>query len=252
MILLATWTDTLIAIAIAVVIASLAYTGLRYLGFRRYRKRLREVTKREALSLERQRIGMDVHDDLGADLSNLLLRIRMALAQGGDLHTTLQEMEVSITGMMRKIDEIIWSLDPRMDSLNSTIGFIEQHVGEMVDRAGLTFRCTRHAPGLDRTVSAGFRRDLHLMVREAVQNVLKHAEATEVHLNMDLQGSHLHLVVEDNGRGLPDLVTPQRHGRDNMHRRAMKLAGSIALSAIEPRGTRCEIKVRIPQYHPKG
>ena len=227
-----------------------AYVGLRWIAFQRYKNRLRQVVKREALSMERQRIAMDVHDDLGADMSNLLLRIRMALNDGGDARAALENVEQGMTGMMRKIDEIIWSLDPRMDSLKGTTAFIEQQASVLVNNVGLAFRSSSTPLEMDRKVNAGFRRDLYLLVKEALNNVFKHAQASEVHLSITMIEERLHILVEDNGRGVHYRTRPNdRHGTSNMQKRAVKVSGDVRISALD-QGTRCEVIVPVPRNHP--
>lgn len=234
-------------IAVAFLITGGAYVGMRWLAFQRYKKRLRTVVKREALSIERQRIAMDVHDDLGADLSNMLLRVRMAQEHVGDPKATLKDLEEGLTSVMRKIDEIIWSLDPRMDSLSSTVAFIEQQAAEQVNNVGLAFRSTRSPLPFDRRVTAGFRRDLYLLVKEALNNVFKHAQANEVHLSITVEHQRLAIVVEDDGRGIHYRSRPtDRHGTSNMQRRGVKVSGDVRITPLVPRGTRCEIIVPVP------
>jgi signal transduction histidine kinase len=234
----------------AALVAVGAYVGLRWIAFQRYKNRLRQVVKREALSMERQRIAMDVHDDLGADMSNLLLRIRMALDNGTDPRAALQNVEQTMAGMMRKIDEIIWSLDPRMDSLKSTSAFIEQQAAVMVNNVGLAFRSSSTPVGMDRRVTASFRRDLYLLVKEALNNVFKHAQANEVHLRITIDDDRLHVLVEDDGRGIHYRTRPtDRHGTSNMQRRGVKVKGDVRITPLDP-GTRCEIIVPLPQNHP--
>ena len=238
-------------IAAALVITAGAYVGMRWLAFKRYKKRLRMVVKREALSMERQRIAMDVHDDLGADLSNMLLRVRMALENGADQRGSLKDLETGLTSVMRKIDEIIWSLDPRMDSLSSTVAFIEQQAAEQVNNVGLAFRSTRSPLPFDRRVSASFRRDLYLLVKEALNNVFKHAQATEVHLGITVGNERLAITVEDDGRGIHYRTrSTDRHGTNNMQRRGVKISGDVRITPLAPRGTRCEILVPVPPNRP--
>jgi signal transduction histidine kinase len=238
-------------VGLAVLAVVGGYVGLRWLAFQRYKKRIRGVVKREALSMERQRIAMDVHDDLGADLSNLLLRVRMALQAGTDPRIALTDTEHGLTDMMRKIDEIIWSLDPRHDTLSATIAFIEQQAGMQVNNVGLTFRSSVAPLPFDRRLSAGFRRDLLLLVKEALNNVFKHAKATEVHLSILLQDERLRIVVEDDGLGIHYRTRPtDRHGTGNMQRRGVMVKGDVRILPKDPTGTRCEILVPVPENHP--
>lgn len=240
-----------VKITITIFVTAMAYVGLRWVAFQRYKKRIRSVVKREALSMERQRIAMDVHDDLGADLSNLLLRVRMALQRGTELDGALKDTEQSLSDMMRKIDEIIWSLDPRHDTLSATIAFIEQQAGMHVNNVGLAFRSSVAPLPFDHRLSAGYRRDLLLLVKEALNNVFKHAKATEVHLAIELDNERLRIVVEDDGQGIHYRTRPtDRHGTGNMQRRGVKVKGDVRIVPMQPKGTRCEIRVPVPEYHP--
>lgn len=249
----ALWSSIWFRLVLALLLAAAAYVGLRWIAFRRYRRRLRQVTRREALSLERQRIAMDMHDDLGADLSNLLMRTRMALDQDRDHRVALEGVEQGISAMMGKIDQIIWSLDPRMDSLRSTLDHIEKQAGEQATRAGLSFRATVDPLAVDRRVPAAFRRDLHLLVKEAMNNVCKHADARTVHLAIHPEATQLRIVLEDDGRGIDQQrMRPGRHGQRNMQRRAVQLSGDVRIARGEQGGTRCTIHVPYPRNHAKG
>jgi signal transduction histidine kinase/ligand-binding sensor domain-containing protein len=215
----------------------------------RYKKKLAAVQAQMVLNEERRRIAADVHDDLGADLSKLLLQVRRQGAAPDDHELRLSK---GVIAAISKIDEIIWSLDPKRDSLEGSLNFIEQYAMELCEANGLAFRTIAQLPDGEIPLTAFERREVFLLFKEAIRNVVKHAAATTLSLHAALEGDVVVISISDDGIGMdPDHKSVGRNGSSNMRERASRLGGVLFVRSIEPKGTRVELHFP-PKNHPNG
>lgn len=229
-----------------------ALVGLSLMGcagwwfwWRRHRRQ-GATTTAVAVEAERARIARDLHDDLGARLTQL------SLTDAGPGNDPAAARE-----MLRAMQEIVWAVSPENDTLEGLVGFIGQKADELLATAGL--RCFRDFPlelpavALD----SAFRKNLFLAVREALTNVVKHAAATEVWLRVRIAGGKLVLEVEDNGRGSSESPAPAPavhlpsggNGLRNLRRRMEDLGGKLELHSRMGGGTRLTFEVALPVRH---
>lgn len=219
---------------------------------RRYQRTMEKVRQQEALNEERRRIAADVHDDLGADLSRLLMHARKHASTSEPAEAA--RLTLGIASAIDKIDEIIWSLDPRKDTLRSTVQFIEQQGRELTEAHGLRFRTSVQLPEADVPLAANARRELMLIAREAMRNVVQHAKATTLRIDWSFSDDRLMMIIADDGIGIPDRTgsSSRRHGLSNMQERAHRLGGTLTIGRNEPHGTRVEMTMAVPRNHPIG
>lgn len=223
-----------------VLLIGLVLFGLYHWSRRGFRRKLRRIRAKATVDEERRRIAADVHDDLGADLSRLLMHARQQEVDGAGNN----RISEGILASMEKIDEIIWSLDPRRDTLRSTVQFIEQQAKELATTNSMSFRTQVDIPEEEVPVSAQVRRELLLIAREAMRNVVEHAGAVQLRFHAQYTSKVFRMVIEDDGAGFDTTsMTRGRHGLDNMRERAERMGGSFSIQPSAPRGTRVEVKV---------
>lgn len=210
---------------------------------RHYRDQLAELRARIAVNNERSRIAADIHDDLGADLSRLF-----QLAQRSEHDPILRErapLSEGLSNSIDKLDEIIWALDPRRDSLQSTVQFIEQQAREAAENASLAFRTDVQVPQHAVALGAAARRELMLIAQEAVRNVVEHARATTLRVDWNMTMDAVDLSISDDGIGFEKGTgTSLRNGLSNMQERAERIGADLSFAAKKGEGT--TVKVRLP------
>jgi ligand-binding sensor domain-containing protein/two-component sensor histidine kinase len=240
-----------IGFRISSVLALCAATGLlvRLAYRRRMERRLELMQHRYALEGERRRIAQDIHDDLGARLTQLGLLAEFAKRSLGKPEATrsyLQQMTQRSRDMTQAMDEVVWAVDPARDSVEGLLNYLGPLAQEFF--LGTTVRCRLDFPPVlpPQTVSAKARHGLLLVVKEALNNCLKHSRASEVLIRSRLQGSVLSLQIEDDGSGF-DGCNPEVHrggrGIQSMRRRVEGLGGEFALDGRTGSGTRIFIKI---------
>lgn len=204
----------------------------------RARQRLEQ---QQALEQERARVARDLHDELGSDLteiSMLLARAQSPQATPERAREYLTQAAKKARQMVTALDEIVWAMNPRHDSLGSLISYLCVHADRFLSLAGIAWRLEEgHAPA-DLPVDSPRRHHLFLAFKEALTNVVRHAGATEVRFRLDVEGDQLILTVRDNGRGLPpERMVPGMDGLANLRARCEKLGGRLEVESAAGEGT---------------
>jgi signal transduction histidine kinase/ligand-binding sensor domain-containing protein len=226
------------------------FTGLviamvRYVSFRRLRMRLRVVQQQAALDKERARIARDLHDDLGCSLTQVALTLDMAhhtAASPGGVKATFQQCSALVRQVAGSVDEIVWAINPRNDTLPYLVDYLSQFAVEFLDAAGIicSVELPENAPNLAITPEA--RHSLFLVAKEALNNIVRHARATEVSLTITASAKELGITFRDNGCGFacaPDNASA--NGLRNMRQRMEELGGRFELESKPGAGTRVSL-----------
>jgi signal transduction histidine kinase len=222
--------------------AGLIGTSVRFWSNRRLQHELELLKHREALEKERARIARDLHDDLGSSLTQvglLLEELRENLPATEPTQTQAAGLSNRVRSLARDLDAVVWTVNPRKDSLHELAGYIGQFFLE-------SFRATRIRPRLDiaeglpaMAISPEVRHHLFLAAKEAFNNVIKHSQASEVKLKIGIVANELELKLEDNGSGfrMPEAETSKRHGLKNLRSRVEELQGRLELTSDASMGT---------------
>lgn len=210
--------------------------------------RLREQTeRRHALDQERARIAKDLHDDLGANLTQIVFlseRVEVARHDGQETTPWFDLIPATARRTIQSLDEIVWAINPRHDSLESLANYLSQFAQEHLALARV--RCVLDVPTVLPGVplSAEVRHNLLLTTREALQNAVTHARATEVQLALKLNEHGLIITIADNGKGFnPVSVSPESNGLQNMHRRMEEINGRLEIKSHPGQGTTVFLKL---------
>ncbi len=196
------------------------------------RKRIAEMSRKELILNERSRISSDMHDDLGADLSRIVvlsevLRVKEKVNENTASH--LDKITRYANDLREKVDEIIWALNPKHDTLSDLISYIHHYALDFFEDAGIKQNIVLpdHIPGIE--LSAIFRRSVFLVVKEAFHNTIKHAGASSTTIKIILEGTSLCIYIQDDGRGSQFTDANVGNGMKNMKERAALLGGSFTV-----------------------
>ena len=238
--------------AAALIAFTLTVTAIvRYLSFRRLRFALRLLEQQAALDKERTRIARDLHDDLGGSLTQVALMLERSQRRSGAVeHGNGEAGKCSdmVRQVVKSVDEIIWAINPRNDTLQYLVDYLSQFVVEFLHTAGI--RCRVELPERlpERTVSPEVRHNLFLAVKETLNNVARHAQASEVRLHITASADEIGITVADNGRGFagtPD--HPSADGLRNMRRRMEDMGGQCQVQSAPGAGTRISFHYAWPR-----
>ncbi len=233
------------AFAVVVVLGAMAGT-IRRISTRRLRAKMQELERHKAVERERARIARDIHDDLGASLN--LIAVLGDLAGREKTGERIEKMSSTAREAVKSLDEIVWAVNPRNDTLSHLVDYTCQFAADYLRDAGI--RCLLDVPERMpvREVPANVRHNVFLVVKEALQNIVKHAKATEVWLRINLGGNHINISVEDNGCGFdhaPEDVWAD--GLRNMRQRLAEINGDCRIQSRSGAGTTITMELPLPE-----
>jgi signal transduction histidine kinase len=226
---------------------------VRYVSTQKLQRQLQSLQQRETLERERARIARDLHDQLGANLTQIALLGEMAETDKEapvEIESHAQQISQTARETTRSLDEIVWAVNPANDTLDGLVNYVGKYAQEYLALAGL--RCRAELPTQLPAVSIPpeVRHNVFLAFKEAVNNVVKHAQATESWIRLRLEPAHFILEIEDDGRGLADLDSKQdRNGLRNMKKRMADIHGEFSIGAASARGTVVRLTVPINSNH---
>ncbi len=227
-------------------VALAALVGAAYAG---YRFRLAHL-----LSLERvrTRIATDLHDDLGASLSRISLLSEVAAREvggggppgiggppggGGRPREIMREIGALARELFDATADIVWAIDPRRDDLGSLVARLSEYARDVLGASGASWSI-EVPPGLDAVMlAADPRRELFLLLKEAIHNAARHSGASAVSLTVRLERGMLAADVRDDGAGFAHDAPPLGDGLRNMQVRAAALAGRCDVRSEPGSGT---------------
>ena len=224
---------------------------VRYLSTQKLHRQLQVLKQQEALEKERSRIARDLHDQLGANLTQVALLGEMAEADKNspaEIESHAQQISQTARETTRSLDEIVWAVNPSNDTLDGLVNYACKYAQEYLALAGLRYRAEVPAQLPAIAIPPEVRHNVFLAFKEAVNNVVKHAQASEVWIRLRLQTGNFVLSIEDNGRGLGGLdaqAAQTRNGLRNMRKRMEDIGGEFEAGPASGRGTAIRLTVPV-------
>ena len=210
------------------------------------------LERAHALERERSRIARDLHDDLGAGLTEIALLsevVRQEHDRSAAVDTHARRIFQSARELTRSLDEIVWAVNPANDTVEKFLDFIAEFAGAMLESAGLPCRLDLPDRVPELTVTSNVRHQLCMALKECLHNGIKHARATEMRIGVALHDRILRLTVADNGTGFDPAARPSPRGThdglDNLRRRLADIHGTCEIQSAPGQGTRVVLQVKL-------
>jgi signal transduction histidine kinase len=203
------------------------------------------LEKQQLVEQERTRIATDMHDDLGAGLSRIKFlseTVNIKSQQEKTIKEDIIKIKEYSDEMISKMGEIVWALNEKNDSVKDLLAYTRAYAAEYLLQNEIKSKIITPEIIPDLFVSGEFRRNIYLTVKEALHNVVKHAHATEVIINIQIS-QLLTIVLHDNGIGFDaENIRPFSNGLTNMKKRIKDINGELGIK--KESGT--ELKVIVP------
>lgn len=233
------WETAWFFISVSALVVSVA-VGIGWLAARRRMKdRMLALKVRNAREGERSRIARDLHDDLGAGLTEISILAALAAedVSQSPLHTPLHQLSIKAKYAVASLDEIVWAVNPREDTLRSLVDYIAAFAREFLDIADIPLRLDVARGIPDLPLAASQRHNIFLTAREALNNIVKHSGATEVLLRITLEDCLLEIHIQDNGRGFELDYAEGGNGLGNLKQRMRDVGGDCHMVTRRGYGT---------------
>jgi len=218
------------------------------------RKRAEEALRRSReerlveLERVRKRIATDLHDDVGSSLTRISLLSEVVRRQVDRVNPAVAGPLSSIAGLSRELvdsmSDIVWAINPTKDHLSDLSQRMRHFVSDVCTARQIDFRFRTPSADGDIPVGANVRREVFLLFKEAVNNMVRHSDCSTADLEFSVTAEGLVLSVADNGRGFDIDAESAGHGLRSMRERAAALGGGV--SAESRAGVGTTLTFRIP------
>lgn len=212
------------------------------------KNRIRALEKEKALEEERHRISKEMHDDLGAGLTQISLISEAAKRRkkaGKFPSEELGDIANTSRQLIENVSEIIWAMNPDFDTLSGMFAYLREQMGKLLEYSGKNFSIKMPSIFEDINISNTRRKNIVMLVKEAVNNAIKHSNASAIDITVELAGHHLLIRISDNGCGFDITKITRGNGVKNYTYRAGLLNGKIELNS-DDKGTDVYIDIPLP------
>jgi signal transduction histidine kinase len=209
----------------------------------------KDLDRQLMLERERARISQDMHDDVGASLTRISILSELAKNKPDITDETRQWLsQISDTSrsVMEEMSQIVWALNPKNDTLEGLVAYLRRFANEYLEPT--TVKCMFDLPEKlqKKALSVEIRRNVYLVVREALHNVVKHSGATRAGLTLKVEDSKFKISIRDDGKGFdPDKLEFPGNGLINMKKRMNDIGGEIFIRSEPGLGTEIELIVSL-------
>ncbi len=220
---------------------------LAYFMFNRYQLR-RKIKEQEVLLAVRSNIAKDLHDEIGSTLTSIKI---LSEVSEKNLHkdqlkasSFLQKITEQSAVVQQGISDIVWAVKPENDKIENMVIRMREYVAQTLESKNIYTDIKIDQQVLSKTLDMNQRRDFFLVFKEAINNIAKHAGASEVMIRLEKKNSDLQMEIKDNGKGFIADKQTSSSGLKNMRARASLLNGSLDIQSEAAKGS--SITLTIP------
>ncbi len=195
----------------------------------------------------RNKIAQDLHDDIGSTLSSISIISNIAIREINSDRTkaTMMEIKDSSISLMEKMDDIVWSVNPRNDSLENLLLRIKQFATTLFEAKNIDYTITIQENINEVKLPMEWRQHIYLILKEAINNLVKYSEASLASIRVGCQDSKLEIQLEDNGKGFDTSKSGTGNGLVSMRNRANLMDAELTISTRQGQGTRITLGLKI-------
>jgi signal transduction histidine kinase len=234
------------ALAILGIAGSLA-GSVRYVSVKRLQRKLVALEQQHAIEKERARIAKDIHDDLGASLTQITLLSDRADREAPDeLRANSRKISSTAREIAQSLDEIVWAVNPEHDTLEGLVEYLSQSADDFLEDTTIRSRVKLPTALPHCSIPAETRHQFFLAFREALNNAVKHADASEIQLEVIADATELQIKIADNGIGFdPAAAQTRGNGLTNMRKRLEGIGGRFAIASSPGHGTTVDMTISL-------
>jgi signal transduction histidine kinase len=211
-----------------------------------------EISKREKIEQERiimeerTRISRDLHDDFGSKLTqiNLLAWLPDDGSQSEKASERLRVIGEKSRKMVSALDEVVWMMNPRSETLSSFTAYIAGYAEEFLSRTDIVCRIESPVSFPEKIITSEARNDLFPSVKEAINNAVRHGQPSQVLLKFVVSEKTFTIQIQDNGSGFDASVVSKGNGLNNLQQRMQKIGGTCDVESSLKSGT--TVILRLP------
>lgn len=219
-----------------------------------YRIRVGQLVEMERV---RTRIAMDLHDDIGASLSQIAILSEVARKEASSRDGGVSQHLSRVADISRELagalGDIVWAVNPQRDRIGDLVQRMRRFGGDLLNSRNIDFACVASQDLLDTEIGADVRRQVLLVFKESVHNIARHSGCTRTRAELTLRDRQLCLAVTDDGTGFDAGQNGTAgNGLPSMQKRAEQIGGSLRVNSARGQGTTILLTVPLRRHYPFG
>ena len=221
---------------------------IRFIEIKKLKKKIEHLEQERALERERIRISQDMHDEVGSSLTEISILseiLKKNISKPNEVETHLRNISDRSAEVIENIGQIIWAINPRNDPLDNLVAYLRLYTADYLRKMGIKFHF--EIPDIIPVYhfSAEVRRNIFLVLKEALHNIVKHSNATEVQVGVEFLEENMKIIIKDNGKGfLIDRNSGSGNGLINMQKRIENIGGKFNIESEPMLGTSITVVVK--------
>lgn len=233
------------SLAVAIFILSI-WLMIRYMIKRRVSLQLEKIEREKQIERERSRISKDMHDEVGSSLTKIAILSELATRDKEHSETHLHKITGTSREIIDSMGQIIWAINPQNDQLEHLMAYLREFCSELLEPAQVSYQLNFPDQLPELAVSAEYRRNIFLIIKESLNNAIKHSHASHIELSIEITGQTLFYALKDNGVGLPVEIKKFGNGLTNMKKRMEALGGHFEINNQLDGGVIVRFEVQLP------
>ncbi|MCO6498621.1 MAG: hypothetical protein J5I50_13285 [Chitinophagaceae bacterium] len=209
-----------------------------------YRYRLSQIMRIQQL---RNKISLNLHDDIGSTLSSISILSDMAIRRKKEPESEkmLKEIRENSMQMMDRMDDIVWGINPGNDSLEKLLLRIKTFAAKLFEAKEINYKIKISDKIQHIHMKMEYRQHLYLIIKEAINNIVKYASCTEAEIDVSYHDALLHVEIKDNGKGFDSEINSSGNGLVNMKKRASEIGARLQIISKKGNGTKILLTSKI-------
>ena len=209
-----------------------------------YQYRLRQVLKLEKL---RSKISIDLHDDIGSTLSSISILSDMVIKENDESQSKnmISEIKESSLSLMEKMDDIVWSINPANDTLESLLLRIKRFASKVFEAKNINYEIFIDESVKGIKLPMEYTQHIYLILKEAINNLVKYSKCSKALINVKYQNKILHIKISDDGIGFDKNNIQYGNGLLSMQYRSQQIKSTLLIETKPYHGTKIILDVKI-------
>jgi signal transduction histidine kinase/ligand-binding sensor domain-containing protein len=232
----------------AIFLSALAANVYRLRKARRRERERAEAALRQSqderlreLEQVRRRIATDLHDDVGSSLTQISLLSEVVrqsvVGNSNQVNKPLSLIAQISQELVDSMSDIVWAINPNKDTLNDLSSRMRHFASDVLTARQIDFRFQTPDEEQDIKVGANVRREVFLMFKESVNNLVRHSRCTLAEIEFRIEVDHLYLQISDDGQGFDASQKSTGNGLQSMSERSKSLGGDFEIVSVPDQGT---------------
>jgi len=221
---------------------------IRFIEIKKLKKQIERLEQERTLERERIRISQDMHDEVGSSLTEISILseiLKKDISKPEEVKMHLRNISDRSAEVIENIGQIIWAINPRNDPLDNLVAHLRLYTADYLRKVGIKFRFEIPDTIPAYHLSAEVRRNVFLVLKEALHNIVKHSKANEVQVSVEFLEDNMKIRIKDNGKGFSiDQNSSSGNGLINMQKRIENIGGIFNLESEPMSGTSITVVVK--------